>query len=71
MRDGEELVEQPFQRLIKDDQLMAFKHEGFWRPMDTLKDKEVLEDLVEQGRMPWRIGGPAATFSTNVSRKAG
>ena len=33
---------------------MAFKHEGFWRPMDTLKDKEVLEDLVEQGRMPWR-----------------
>ena len=54
MRDGEELVEEPFQRLIKDDQLMAFKHEGFWRPMDTLKDKEVLEDMVEQGRMPWR-----------------
>ena len=34
---------------------MAFRHEGFWRPMDTLKDKEVLEDLVEQGRMPWLI----------------
>ena len=31
MHEGEELVEQPFQRLIKDDELMAFKHEGFWR----------------------------------------
>ena len=63
LRDGEELVEEPFQRLIKDDQLMAFKHEGFWRPMDTLKDKEVLEDLVEQGRMPWRIGGHCVRLS--------
>ena len=62
LRDGEELVEEPFQRLIKDDQLMAFRHEGFWRPMDTLKDKEILEDLVEQGRMPWRIGGAAPPF---------
>ena len=43
LREGEELVEEPFQRLIQDDQLMAFRHEGFWRPMDTLKDKEVLE----------------------------
>jgi glucose-1-phosphate cytidylyltransferase len=70
LRDGEELVEEPFQRLIKDDQLMAFRHEGFWRPMDTLKDKEVLEDLVEQGRMPWRIGGPASAFPSSVNRKA-
>jgi glucose-1-phosphate cytidylyltransferase len=53
MRDGEELVETPFRRLIEADQLLAFKHEGFWRPMDTLKDKQVLEDLVEQGEMPW------------------
>jgi glucose-1-phosphate cytidylyltransferase len=50
---------------------MAFRHEGFWRPMDTLKDKEVLEDLVEQGRMPWRIGGAAAALPSSVSRKAG
>ena len=71
LRAGEELVEQPFQRLIDDDQLVAFKHEGFWRPMDTLKDKEVLEDLVEQGRMPWRIGDDAAAFPSGVSRRAG
>ena len=56
MREGEELVEQPFQRLIEADQLLAIKHDGFWRPMDTLKDKQVLEDLVEHGDMPWQLG---------------
>ena len=71
MCDGEELVEQPFQRLIDDDQLLAFRHEGFWRPMDTLKDKEVLEDLVDQGRMPWRIGGATQGFPSSASRKVG
>jgi glucose-1-phosphate cytidylyltransferase len=69
LRNGEELVEEPFQRLIEDDQLMAFKHEGFFRPMDTLKDKEILEDLVEQGRMPWRVGGPGSAFPSSVNRK--
>jgi len=54
IRDGEELVLEPFQRLIKDDQLEAYKHEGFWRAMDTLKDRQVLEDMVQQGNMPWR-----------------
>jgi glucose-1-phosphate cytidylyltransferase len=40
--------------LIEADLLMAYKYEGFWRPMDTLKDKQILEDLVEKGTMPWR-----------------
>ncbi len=53
MRDGEELVEAPFQRLIEANEVLAFRHDGFWRPMDTLKDKQVLEDLVEQGKTPW------------------
>jgi glucose-1-phosphate cytidylyltransferase len=35
---------------------MAYKHEGFWRSMDTLKDRQMLEDMVEQGKMPWRRG---------------
>ena len=60
MREGEELVEAPFKRLIEADQLLAIRHEGFWRPMDTLKDKQVLEDLVEQGKTPWRIGDERA-----------
>ena len=54
IHEGEELVEEPFQRLIDADELLAFRYEGFWRPMDTLKDKQILEDMVEQGEMPWR-----------------
>ena len=56
MRDGEELVQEPFQRLIERELLMAYKHERFWRSMDTLKDRQALEDMVEQGKMPWRLG---------------
>ena len=55
MNPGEELVAEPFSRLMEDDQLLAFKHEGFWRAMDTLKDRQILEDMVEKGRMPWRV----------------
>jgi glucose-1-phosphate cytidylyltransferase len=54
MRDSEELVLEPFNRLIAAQQLIAYKHEGFWRAMDTLQDKRVLEDMVERGAMPWR-----------------
>jgi glucose-1-phosphate cytidylyltransferase len=71
MREGEELVEAPFQRLIETDELLCFKHEGFWRPMDTLKDKQVLEDLVEQGNMPWRIGKDSLAASPSIRRKVG
>jgi glucose-1-phosphate cytidylyltransferase len=56
MRDGEELVQEPFQRLIEQELLMAYKHERFWRSMDTLKDRQALEDMVEQGKMPWLLG---------------
>ncbi len=54
MNEGEELVLEPFKRLIDADQLLAFKHDGFWRSMDTLKDRQSLEEMFEQGRMPWR-----------------
>ncbi len=54
VKDGEELVLQPFERLIKEKQLMAYRYEGFWRAMDTLKDRQVLEEMVERGEMPWR-----------------
>jgi glucose-1-phosphate cytidylyltransferase len=55
IEDGEELVLEPFSRLIKKDQLMAYRYEGFWRAMDTLKDKQVLEELAERGELPWRL----------------
>src|SRR5260370_42075344 len=71
MREGDELVEAPFRRLIEADQLMAFKHDGFWRPMDTLRDKQVLEDLVDKGTMPWRLtGGPQGPLG-DAARKIG
>jgi glucose-1-phosphate cytidylyltransferase len=54
MREGEELVLEPFTRLIADNQLMAYKYEGFWRSMDTLRDWQTLEDMVEKGDMPWK-----------------
>ncbi len=57
MNDGEELVIEPFARLIAENKLMAYKHEGFWRSMDTLRDRQVLEDMVEKGDMPWRVNG--------------
>ncbi|WP_274425409.1 sugar phosphate nucleotidyltransferase [Chelativorans sp. YIM 93263] len=53
IQEGEELVIEPFERLIREDKLMAYKHEGFWRSMDTLRDWQALQDMVEKGEMPW------------------
>jgi glucose-1-phosphate cytidylyltransferase len=66
MHDGEELVLEPFSRLIEANQLMAYKHEGFWRCMDNLKDRQVLEEMVERGTMPWSgrdVGRSGKTLS--------
>ena len=61
MREGEELVVEPFERLAKANALIAYRHEGFFRSMDTLKDRQVLEDMVEEGKMPWRLGNTGLT----------
>ena len=53
MRPGEELVVEPFQRLIEADEIIAYRHRGFWASMDTLRDKQLLEDMFEKGRTPW------------------
>lgn len=45
----------PLQRLSRDHQLMAYKHPGFWQPMDTMRDKAVLEDLWARGKAPWKV----------------
>jgi glucose-1-phosphate cytidylyltransferase len=50
---GEELVVEPFQRLIEQGELLAYRYEGFWEPMDTIKDKQRLDALAESGRAPW------------------
>jgi glucose-1-phosphate cytidylyltransferase len=43
---------------LRRDQLLAQRHEGFWAPMDTLKDKQWLENLHESGRAPWELWTP-------------
>ncbi len=41
--------------LARDGQLVAYKHSGFWQPMDTLRDKNHLEELWMKGKAPWKI----------------
>jgi glucose-1-phosphate cytidylyltransferase len=51
--DGEDLVEQPFRRLIAAGELVAYHYDGFWTALDTLKDLQNLQDLHDTGRPPW------------------
>jgi glucose-1-phosphate cytidylyltransferase len=45
----------PLERLAKEGNLAAFQHEGFWQPMDTLRDKVYLEELWQSGNAPWKV----------------
>jgi glucose-1-phosphate cytidylyltransferase len=45
----------PMERLAADGQMVAFKHTGFWKPMDTLRDKQELEELWASGKAPWKV----------------
>jgi glucose-1-phosphate cytidylyltransferase len=55
LHPGEELVLEPFQRLIAKRELLAVPYDGFWRSMDTFKDKMHFDDLVAQGNVPWQV----------------
>lgn len=56
---GDELVVEPFQRLVKSSRLFAHPHDGFWAGMDTFKDRQLLEDLYQAGNAPWQVWEPA------------
>ena len=45
---------EPLERLANQGELMGFQHNGFWKPMDTLRDKQQLEKLWLEGRAPWK-----------------
>ena len=47
--------QQPLERLAREGQLAAYRHEGFWLPMDTLRDKNRLEELWQSGTAPWKV----------------
>jgi glucose-1-phosphate cytidylyltransferase len=55
MKEGEELVQQPFARLIEQQRLLAYRYTGFWQCMDTFKDKQALEAMHAEGRAAWQV----------------
>jgi len=55
LEPGNELVNEPFQRLIARGDLMAYRHEGFWVGMDTFKERQLLDDLWSRGTAPWAV----------------
>ena len=46
---------EPMEKLAHDQQMAAFRHKGFWQPMDTLRDKQTLEKIWEEGQAPWKV----------------
>jgi glucose-1-phosphate cytidylyltransferase len=55
IEEGEELVHEPFKRLIAGNQLLAYQHKGFWASIDTLKEKKMFDDMYATGDTPWAV----------------
>jgi glucose-1-phosphate cytidylyltransferase len=55
LREGEELVCEPFQRLVNERKLVATEYDGFWMSMDTFKDRQQLEEIYARGNAPWEV----------------
>lgn len=71
MRRGEDLVNEPFQRLIEARELITVRHDGFWACMDTFKERQQLEDLWSRGNAPWQVwakSGNGKTASEELKR---
>lgn len=77
IKDAEELVEAPFQRLITQNELIAHRYTGFWGCIDTFKDKQAFDAMEAQGNTPWKVwrtpGAVAASElrSPNGSQRPG
>jgi glucose-1-phosphate cytidylyltransferase len=68
MQPGDELVIEPFQRLIKEQQLASYEYDGFFAAMDTFKDKQQLDDLYEGGQPAWEVWrGTTAELANGVA----
>ena len=55
LHEGEELVYEPFQRLMKEGRLYSYKYDGFFLAMDTFKEKQQLDEMSAQGNTPWEV----------------
>ena len=60
MREGEDLVQEPFQRLSEAGRLLAYEYDGFWACMDTFKERQLLEENYARGRTPWEVWKPSS-----------
>lgn len=66
IQNGEELVREPFKRLMDEEELIAYKHEGFWACMDTFKEKQLFDELDAKGTAPWAVWKPSTRASTTT-----
>ena len=55
IHENEELVIEPFHRLLREKQLIGYSYDGFWASMDTFKDRQQLEGLYSGGAAPWEV----------------
>jgi glucose-1-phosphate cytidylyltransferase len=55
IQEGEELVQEPFYRLLEQNQLITYKNQGFWACIDTLKEKKLFDDMYARGETPWAV----------------
>ncbi|MGB7159627.1 MAG: glucose-1-phosphate cytidylyltransferase [Tepidisphaeraceae bacterium] len=62
---------EPLERLARAGQLSAYRHDGFWQPMDTLRDRKVLEDLWSSGAAPWKVWNDAAAAPPSPTGEVG
>ncbi len=61
----------PLERIAAAGQLSAYRHKGFWQPMDTLRDKKVLEDLWARGNPPWKVWNSEASGTPDAGASGG
>jgi len=68
IKHGEELLHEPFQRLVESRQVVAYHYDGFWTCMDTFKDKQVLDEMYARGHAPWEVWkqAPSAAVRTGT-----
>jgi glucose-1-phosphate cytidylyltransferase len=71
IKPGEELVVEAFHRLIEQKQLLAVEYDGFWRNMDTFKDKIQLDQMVESNQAPWRVWAQREESSAHGPESSG
>lgn len=68
IQDGEELVIQPFQRLIAEEQLVTYRNPNFWACMDTFKEKTMFDEMYARAEMPWAVWESPSTTATRRVR---